>query len=543
MRWFIVYSSVILLVPISIAAPTTPQNSITKDGLNEEWYPVPEAYPRLNSVPFYPNNTTRITNSTSGRGSPDDPLHSYLVLLHNNETRPWGDVFDDIGFAVKKIELHGSGFHFEGEEDEDHGHNAFEIDEGTRITTFGTHIRMFTMEMLESEAESMGGLDSIAEVSKNQPIYGGLYGVSIMPKHSRQLYNATNSESTFEKRQQQQVLSGNQGEVQTQRGAPWGLQRISEANRVPPNVGSGPTGLDFTYMYDSSAGKGVDVYMLDSGKDGLLSLEVIKADLGWLTLKFIKIGINVEHVDFGGRAKMVFSAWGPNHMYDDDQVGHGTHTAGTVGSATYGVAKGVNLFGLKVLDSRNSGTSDGFAAAFVRALAMHEQRRKEPGFVGSVISASIGNMPHVPAMFNIIQEATNRGMHISFSAMNDNKDACSSYPGGYSTRLPIFNVGATDINDNRAKFSNFGKCITMHGPGVSILSTTNRNNQGSNNLDGTSMACPAVSGLIALELAKNPNLRFDPAGMKRHILQMSLGGKLSGTSGGDTIMNNGIKNR
>ncbi|KAF3912325.1 hypothetical protein AA313_de0205389 [Arthrobotrys entomopaga] len=266
MKCHILYSYLALIIPISIAAPTAPKNGTTADGLNEEWYPVPATYPRFESMPFYPNNTMQITKSTSDRDSSDDPLHSYLVVLHNNETRPWDDVFDDMGFAVKKIEKHESGFHFEGEEDEDHGHHAYEIDEGTRITTFGTHIRMFTMEMFESEAESMGSLDYIDVVSKNLPIYGGLYGVSIMPEHSQQLYNAT--EAKFERRQQQ-LLSGNRGQVQTQRGAPWGLQRISENNRVPPNIGGGPNGMGFTYMYDSSAGKGVDVYMLDSGEDNL----------------------------------------------------------------------------------------------------------------------------------------------------------------------------------------------------------------------------------------------------------------------------------
>ncbi len=103
----------------------------------------------------------------------------------------------------------------------------------------------------------------------------------------------------------------------TQTNADWGLARLS--NTSPSST---------TYTYDDSAGEGVCAYVVDTG-------------------------IDVTHPDFEGRATFV-----SNQVDDDDTDGngHGTHVAGTIGSATYGVAKKVSLYAVKVLDADGSGT-------------------------------------------------------------------------------------------------------------------------------------------------------------------------------------------
>lgn len=106
--------------------------------------------------------------------------------------------------------------------------------------------------------------------------------------------------------------------VESQSDAPWGLASISSTT----------PGAD-TYNYDSSAGSGGYAYVVDSG-------------------------INVDHSDFGGRAVRGYNAAGGTF---DDTLGHGTHVAGTIGGATYGVAKEVNLVDVKVFLGEESSTS------------------------------------------------------------------------------------------------------------------------------------------------------------------------------------------
>jgi subtilisin family serine protease len=109
--------------------------------------------------------------------------------------------------------------------------------------------------------------------------------------------------------------------VETQSNAPWGLSRLS--SRKP-----GAT----EYLYDSSAGEGTYAYIIDTG-------------------------IFLEHPDFEGRAIFGVNLAETEQDDDRDGHGHGTHVAGTVGSATYGVAKKTNLIAVKVLDSEGSGSS------------------------------------------------------------------------------------------------------------------------------------------------------------------------------------------
>ncbi|KAJ6264933.1 Aqualysin-1 [Drechslerella dactyloides] len=439
---------------------------------------------------------------------PNDPSAKYIVVLADDEKRKWADVFDEMGFNTNELKDHKDGFYAFGASSDDHGFRTFALEDGTSIQTFGTAMRAFTMTMFQSEAEGMKELPNIAVLEKDFPVGTGLveessYEVASIPDEP---VNITEySVSGLDKRQQQ-------GQVVQQNGAPWNLERISETRAVSLR-GRGVTQLAFNYAVDSNGGTGVDVYMVDTG-------------------------INVNHVEFGGRAKMIFSAFGQNNLRDDHF--HGTHTAGTVGSRRYGVAKNVNLFGIKALDSNNRGTGASIVAGMEAALAAHLRRVREPNFIGSVMSMSIGGGGS-QAQFNVLQRMAQAGMHVSISAMNDNKDACSAFPGGYSRQLPIFNVGATDPSDGKASFSNFGPCVNIHAPGTNILSTNSKDNQSSRVLQGTSMACPAVSGVIALEIVKNPNLRRDPRAMIQHIQSLAIRTQIRGANSAQIMLNNGVK--
>ncbi|WP_030545547.1 S8 family peptidase [Streptomyces albus] len=231
----------------------------------------------------------------------------------------------------------------------------------------------------------------------------------------------------------------------TQYNAPWGLDRIDQRNR--------PLSGSYTY---SRNGSGVTAYIIDTG-------------------------IQTSHPDFGTRARNVFDAFGGNGQ---DCQGHGTHVAGTVGGSTYGVAKGVQLRGVRVLNCSGSGTTAGVVAGFdwVR------QNAVKP----AVANASLGG-GYSSAINNAATNLANSGVHLSVAAGNENQNACNVSPASAPGTIT---VAASDSSDRKASFSNYGSCTDVYAPGVSITST--RLGGGSTSLSGTSMASPHVAGVAAL---------------------------------------------
>ncbi|KAK6344814.1 hypothetical protein TWF718_006768 [Orbilia javanica] len=396
----------------------------------------------------------------------------FLFILADHEKRSLGEVIDEIGL--------------------DH----------TKATTFGTHMRGFSISLPESEAQDIASLENIAFMQKNHKRSGPVTNLKLKSR------DMTSSASfALSKRQANALVE--------QTTAPWGLERISQKDKI--ELGDRRVDdLFFKYHFDRLSGDGVDVYSIDSG-------------------------INIDHVDFNGRAKMIFTAFGDDGR---DEHGHGTHTAGTIGSLTYGVAKNVNILGCKVLDATNFGSDAGIIAGIDAALASHLKRKDQPDFKGSVMNMSLGGPAFAPAMSDLLRRALNAGMHIVVAAGNDNTDACASDPGRLTTQIPIINVGAVDITDNRWVQSNFGKCVTLHAPGVGVVSTWNVGPRAVMAIDGTSMAAPHVAGVVADLLAKNPALKLDPKGMKELLLSKSLEGGVKGIEkvipGGNFLLNTGM---
>ncbi|MFF2026754.1 S8 family peptidase [Streptomyces sp. NPDC058171] len=235
----------------------------------------------------------------------------------------------------------------------------------------------------------------------------------------------------------------------TQNNPPWGLDRIDQR-----------TGRSNSYTYNGT-GSGVTAYIIDSG-------------------------IDTSHPDFGGRARNVFDAFGGNGQ---DCNGHGTHVAGTVGGSTYGVAKGVQLRGVKVLNCQGSGSFSGIIAGFdwVR------QNAAKP----AVANASLGG-GYSAALNNAATALANAGVHTTVAAGNSNQDACNFSPASAAGALSI---AASDSGDAKAGFSNYGRCTDLYGPGVNVTST--RMGGGTTSMSGTSMAAPHVAGVAALYKGTN----------------------------------------
>lgn len=242
-------------------------------------------------------------------------------------------------------------------------------------------------------------------------------------------------------------------EVITQTGATWGITRVAQRDLL----------LDGNYPYPSSAGAGVEVFVIDTG-------------------------ILITHVDFGGRAASVFNA--VTTESPSDLNGHGTHCAGTVGGTTYGVAKLVSLKSVKVLNSAGSGTTAGVVAGVDYVTNNYDKSKP------AIASMSLGGGVST-ALDQSVENSIAAGVVYAIAAGNSNANTCNYSPARVSTAVT---VGATQNNDARASYSNFGTCTDIFAPGTSITSTWIGSNTATNTISGTSMATPHVAGILAVHL-------------------------------------------
>lgn len=273
----------------------------------------------------------------------------------------------------------------------------------------------------------------------------------------------------------------------TQNNAPWGLQRISQRAAIQ---NGDPTKTNFIYNYDDSAGSGVDIYILDTG-------------------------VRTSHVEFGGRA--TFARTFSDGVPDQDIQGHGTHVAGIAASSLHGVAKAANIIAVKVMDDQGAGSASNIISGinFVANAAAQSARR-------SVINLSI-TAPASRAIDAACANAVSNGVYIVAAAGNEGVDTSNTSPARSDA---VIAVGATDIRDRRASFSNFGPAVDVFAPGVGIISLSNLNDNAVKTLDGTSMASPMVAGLVAYLLTLEGTIT--PAAMKQRLRTLSTTNLVTG---------------
>jgi cerevisin len=290
----------------------------------------------------------------------------------------------------------------------------------------------------------------------------------------------------------------------------WNLARLS--HRARPPISSEES---LRYIYSDRRGRGVDIYVLDSG-------------------------VQINHTDFGSRAK-----WGKTILTgasDEDESGHGTHVAGVAAGQKYGVSKMANIIAVKVLGVNGKGiTSDvlkgiEFVVKSHNSVVEDAKAGNRLNFKGSVVNVSFGT-DYSPTMNEAVNAAAAAGVHISAAAGNDNDDACWYSPGSADAAIT---VGAIDMADAKASYSSWGGCVSIFAPGTDILSTyIGSSTTATKSLSGTSMAAPHVAGLIAYLLSLQPDSTsydeiIDPETIKIIILYMSSKNTVDGLTA-DTL--------
>ncbi len=266
----------------------------------------------------------------------------------------------------------------------------------------------------------------------------------------------------------------------TQSPATWGLDRIDQRN-LP---------LSNSYTYNVN-GSGVTAYIIDTG-------------------------MRFSHNDFGGRASSGYDAVDGGSA--DDCNGHGTHVAGTVGGSTYGVAKGVKLVAVRVLDCSGSGSTSGV----ISGVNWVTNNAKKPAVANMSLGGSASS-----SLDSAVSNSIASGVTYAIAAGNSNANACNYSPARVSSAIT---VGATTSSDARASYSNYGSCLDIFAPGSSITSDWYTSNTATNTISGTSMASPHVAGAAALYLQNHASA--SPAAVRDALVNNSTTGKVTSAGSG-----------
>jgi len=266
----------------------------------------------------------------------------------------------------------------------------------------------------------------------------------------------------------------------------WGMARISQ-RKLP---------IEPRFTFPSSAGEGVDVYVVDSG-------------------------VNLDHVDLQGRGR-----FGTSTIHDEDvhdHYGHGSFVAGQIAGSQFGVAKRANIIAVKALNHRGIAPISKVVKGLHWVIGEHTKR---PGR-RSIVNISI-DAPYSAGFNAIIGDAQSLGILVVVASGNGHKgravDACERSPASSEAVA----VGAVDMTDQKARFSNDGGCVALHAPGVKVKSISHKNNYGTRTLSGTSFAGPYVSGVAALVMA-DTNMTI--AEIKDFLVQMATPVDVGGRPG------------
>jgi subtilisin family serine protease len=281
-------------------------------------------------------------------------------------------------------------------------------------------------------------------------------------------------------------LDGEMTTMVTQTGATWGIDRIDQRSR--------PLSGTFTY---TSTGSGVKAYIIDTG-------------------------IHASHTQFGGRVVQGRDTV-DGALPAADCNGHGTHVAGTVGGSIHGVAKGVTLVAVRVLNCSGSGSTSGVIAGVDWVTGNHLAGQP------AVANMSLGGGAS-SALDTAVRNSIADGVSYAVAAGNGNVfgqqvNACNVSPARVAEAMTI---SATDSSDRKASWANYGSCVDWFAPGVSITSAWYTSNTATRTISGTSMATPHTAGVAAQYLQTNPGA--SPATVRTTLFNLTTKGIVTSSS-------------
>lgn len=275
---------------------------------------------------------------------------------------------------------------------------------------------------------------------------------------------------------------------------PWGLDRIDQRARP----------LSGTYSY-TSTGAGVKAYIVDSGIKGDHVEFAGRVGSGWSYRAEPQSDLNGWR-SFLGSCKDAPGYDAADHPYDvdtfdwtntpsdlgsPDNDGHGTHVAGIVGGTNTGVAKGVTLVPVRVLNSCGDGATSMILRGLEWILADHQAGQP------AVVNLSLGFGSTDTSVDDALTALMDEGIVVIAAAGNEATTSCGTTPAGTPG---TFSIGASDSGDVEASYTNYGSCVDIFAPGSNILSAWHYEGSKANPyalLYGTSMAAPHVAGVVA----------------------------------------------
>jgi len=249
----------------------------------------------------------------------------------------------------------------------------------------------------------------------------------------------------------------------------WYLDRVDQRNL--PLSGT---------MFNVVGGDNVDVYVVDTG-------------------------VELQHNEFTDTT----GVWGTNlaDNINNDCNGNGTHVASLAVGKTYGVARKARLISVKVFGCSGTGTVSNVLSGLQWILDNYNKITRL-----SVVNLSFSGSKSV-ALDTMIKRMRALGIYVVAAAGNLNQDSCTMSP---SNVQEIITVASTDQNDYKASFSNYGKCVDVYAPGVSLTGAFSNNMAKA--MSGTSMSAGVVSGILAVYLS-----RFNTQGYGMFISNFTQG--------------------
>ncbi len=236
----------------------------------------------------------------------------------------------------------------------------------------------------------------------------------------------------------------------------WGIDRIDQRAKTASGVAG-----SFEYL---SAGTGSTIYIGDTGV--------------------------LLHQDLAGRVSPSGYTTFNDGRGTIDCNGHGTHVATTAAGTQFGIAKNATIVPIRLLDCNGSGRTSGVMAALDWILSPSNPNPKSQ----AVLNLSIGGN-RSDALNDSVERLVNAGITVVVAAGNERTDACTRSPASAANAIT---VGATDLGDLKAAYTNFGTCVDINAPGSNITAGWFFSSTSTRTASGTSMASPHVAGAAAV---------------------------------------------